>query len=181
MNKILVAYSTWAGATHQVADEIAKQLRTHGADVVVASAGDVKDVSQYQAVYAGSSIHAGQTNTPFKSFLRKFKKQLSSMPVAIFIVCANMSEENKKARKETMGWVNKTMDKFSSIKPVSIGLFGGAIITEGDDFNKLNFMFRKVVLSMKDNLSKDHGKTDFRDWDAIRGWTDETYAQIVKG
>lgn len=181
MEKILVAYSTWAGATHQVADEIAKQLRSHNAQVVVASAGDVKDVSEYQAVYAGSSIHAGQTNGPFKKLLSKFKKQLANLPVAIFIVSANMSEENAKARKETLGWVNKTLDKIPSIKPISIGLFGGAIITEGEDFQKLNFMFRKVVLSMKDTLSKDHGETDFRDWDAIRAWTDETYQQIVKG
>jgi len=180
MEKILVAYSTWAGATHQVADEIARQLRSHKVEVVVESANEVKSISGFDAVYAGSSIHAGQTNGPFNKFLRKFKKQLSSMPVSVYIVCANMSEENPRARKETLGWVNKTLEKFPSIKPLSIGLFGGAVITDGDDFLKLNFLFRKVVLSMKDTLSKDHGKTDFRDWDAIRSWTDETYQQISK-
>jgi len=180
MEKILVAYSTWAGATHQVADEIARQLRTHGVEVAVASVGDVKDISAFQAIITGSSIHAGQTNGAFKRFLRKFKKQLSAKPVSVFAVCANMSEENPRARKETLGWLNKTLEKFPSIKPVSIGLFGGAVITEGEDFQKLNFMFRKVVASMKDTLSKDHGKSDFRDWDAIRAGADEAYQLMSK-
>jgi Flavodoxin len=180
MKKILVAYSTWAGATHQVADEIARQLRTHDVEVEAASVGDVKDISTYQAIITGSSIHAGQTNGAFNRFLRKFKKQLSAMPVGVFAVCANMSEENPRARKETLGWLNKTLEKFPSIKPVSIGLFAGAVITEGEDFQKLNFMFRKVVASMKDTLSKDHGKSDFRDWDAIRAWADETYQLMSK-
>jgi len=181
MEKILVAYSTWAGATHQVADEIAKQLQTHKVEVTVLPVKEIKSIAEYQAVFAGSSIHAGQINTAFNQFLRRFKKPLSSMPVAVFAVCANMSDENPRARKETAGWVNKTLEKYPSIKPVSVGLFGGAVITEGEDFQKLNFLFKKVILSMKDTLSKDHGKSDFRDWEAIRNWTEENFQIMLKG
>lgn len=182
MNKILVAYATWAGATHEVANEIAKELKSNNPalEVEVMPAKEVDSIKDYQAVILGSSIHASQPINTFNKFLRKFHKELTEIPVAVFVVCANMWEDTPKTRKETTQWINKALEKFPDIKPVALGLFAGAVITEGDDFKNLNFMFRKTILSMRDNLIKQYGKTDFRDWDAIRAWTDETYEVFHK-
>ena len=178
MNKYLIAYATWAGATHEVADAIANVLKQHNAQVEVAEAGDINSISEYTAVILGTSIHAGQTNKKFNQFLKAYKNDLSAKPFAIFVVCANMMENCEKNRKETTNWLNNTLKKYPDIKPFATGLFGGALITDGDDFKGLNFLFRKLILSMKENMLKEHGKTDFRDWAAIQDWAEHVYQEI---
>ena len=84
MNKYLIAYATWAGATHEVADAIANVLKQHNAQVEVAEAGDINSISEYTAVILGTSIHAGQTNKKFNQFLKAYKNDLSAKPFAIF-------------------------------------------------------------------------------------------------
>jgi menaquinone-dependent protoporphyrinogen oxidase len=178
MDKYLVAYATWAGATHEVADAIAKVFNQHNTQVDVMKASDVDTISEYKAIILGTSIHAGHTNKDFNQFLKTFTSELYNKPLAVFVVCANMMEDCQENRDETNSWLNKTMKKFPDIKPFSTGLFGGALITEGDDFNHLNFLFKKLILSMKDNILKEHGKTDFRDWSAIQDWAEQIHQDI---
>jgi menaquinone-dependent protoporphyrinogen oxidase len=175
INKILVAYATWAGATHEIADEIAKEIRfiTPSASVDVVPTKEVENIGDYDAVILGSSIHASQPIRTLNQFIKKNRSLLENMPVAVFVVCANMWEDTPKARTETSQWIQKVLDKYPEIQPVSLGLFAGAVITDGEDFNNLNIVFRKTIESMRKNLIKQYGKTDFRDWDAIRTWADE--------
>jgi menaquinone-dependent protoporphyrinogen oxidase len=178
MKKILVAYATWAGATHEIANKIADVLKEKDMDVEIVPAEKVNSIEPYQAIILGTSIHAGQTVKGFNQFLKKFHKDLAGRLFAPFIVCANMMEDNPKNIKETSGWANKTLEKYPDIKPAVLGLFGGALITEGEDFNKLNFFFKKMILSMRENLIKEYGKTDFRDWEKIIAWVNEIINQI---
>ena len=175
MKKILVIYATWAGATHEIADEIARQMKTNlsGMDFDVLPVKDVTSIADYQGVVIGTSIHASQPMRAVNQFIKKHHADLAALPVAVFVVCANMWEDTPKSRVETTQWINKTLDKYPEIQPVSLGLFAGAVITAGDDFNNLNILFRKTIESMRDNLQKQYGKTDFRDWDAIRAWADK--------
>ena len=178
MDKILVAYTTWAGATHEIAEEIAKTIRKNNVEVVISPANDVNSITEYKAIILGSSIHAGQTNKKFNQFLKRFQTELQTKKLAVFVVCANMIEDCPKNRKETADWLNTTLKKYPDIKPCSTGLFSGALITEGEDFRKLNFMFRKMLLSMKDTYIKEHGRTDFRNWPLIREWAETTIKEI---
>jgi menaquinone-dependent protoporphyrinogen oxidase len=173
--KFLVAYATWAGATHQIADEMAKEIKIKSPSTVidVLPVNEVNNIADYKAVIMGTSIHASQPTSKLNRFIRRNRKALSTVPVAVFVVCANMWENTPKAREETTQWINKTLKKFPEIQPASLGLFAGAVITEGDDFNNLNFLFRKTIEAMRESLLKQYGKTDFRDWDAIRAWTNE--------
>jgi menaquinone-dependent protoporphyrinogen oxidase len=175
MNKILVIYATWAGATHEIADEIARQMKTKLPDmeIDVKPVKEVDSIREYRSVVIGTSIHASQPMRAISQFMKKHRAELAALPVAVFVVCANMWEDTPKSRTETTQWINKTLEKYPDIQPVSLGLFAGAVITEGDDFNSLNILFRKTIESMRDNLQKQYGKTDFRDWDAIRAWADQ--------
>jgi len=55
-NKILVAYASRAGSTAGVAEAIGKTLIESGAQVDVIPMKDVKDLTPYRAVIAGSAI-----------------------------------------------------------------------------------------------------------------------------
>ena len=178
MDKILVAYSTWAGATHQVAEEIVKDLIRKNIQATISPAKDVKSVSEYQAVLLGTSVHAGQMTGDFNKFLTRFHKELESRKTAFFVVCFNMIEDNEKNRAETLGWLNKSLSRFPEIQPVALGLFAGAAVTDSKEFNKLNILVKKLIESMKKSMDTDKGKSDFRDWEKIHAWTAELAEKI---
>ena len=179
MKKVLIAYSTWAGATHQVADEIEKELSKNDLQVNVMPAKDVRSVSDYQAVILGTSIHAGQMTGDFNRFLNRFHKELVVKSTSFFVVCFNMIEDNEKNKGETLGWLNKSLSKFPEIKPVSLGLFAGAAVTDSEEFNKLNVLVKKLIESMKKSMDTDKGKSDFREWDKIQSWAAEVAGKIA--
>ncbi|MCC6168651.1 MAG: flavodoxin, partial [Caldilineaceae bacterium] len=59
-DKILVAYASRAGSTAGVAEAIGKTLAEGGAQVDVRPMQEVKDLTPYTAVVAGSAIQGGQ-------------------------------------------------------------------------------------------------------------------------
>jgi menaquinone-dependent protoporphyrinogen oxidase len=178
MENILVAYSTWAGTTHQVAEQIAKDLIDNNFKVNISRAKDIKSVSEYHAVILGTPVHAGRLTGDFNKFLKRFHKELAVKKTGLFVVCLNMIEENEKNIAETLGWLNKVSGKYPEIKPVALGFFAGAAITDGDEFNKLNIFVKKLIASMKKSMDSERGKSDFRDWEKIHAWTSNLIEKI---
>ena len=58
--KILVTYASRTGTTAGVAEAIGKTLAESGAEVDVRAVADVKDLTPYDAVVAGSAIQGKQ-------------------------------------------------------------------------------------------------------------------------
>ena len=161
-NKILVTYASAAGSTAGVAEAIGKSLAEGGAQVDVLPMKNVKDLTSYQAVVAGSAIHGQKWLPEAMQFMRDHQSELERKPFASFMVCITLSMANAGQYLEGLkGWMSPVRDL---VHPVSEGYFAGAL-----DFSKLPFSFnvlgmRLVVLS---GLWKEG---DHRDWNAIHTW-----------
>jgi menaquinone-dependent protoporphyrinogen IX oxidase len=75
-----------------------------------------------------------------------------------------MTEDTEKSRREVEGYLDKVRQKVPEVQPVDVGLFAGAVLTEGADYDRLFWLMRLMVKAM----AKEGG--DHRDWDAIRNW-----------
>lgn len=171
--KIFIGYSTWSGATHEIADKIAEHLSSAGFQVSVADLKKADDLPDFDAYILGTSIHASHPNRSFLKFIKDNQSLLSTKPTALFVVCANLFQDTPENREETLNWLKDSMKNIPEIPFLDIGLFGGATITDGADYKKLNPFLKMIISSMKKSILEKLGNVDFRDWEKIKTWADE--------
>ncbi len=170
-NKILVTYASHTGATAGVAEAIAQVLLDKGALVDVLPMKDVKDVSPYQAVVAGSAINGGAWLPEGLDFIKLHQAELSRKPFAVFLVCMTLAMTNgDQYRSHVSSWLAPVRDL---VRPVSEGLFAGTLDIEKIPSWRDRIKFRLSVLF---GVWKEG---DHRDWAAIRAWGECVYPLIV--
>lgn len=154
--KVLVAYATMFGSTAKVAETIADSLRQTGVAVDVRPVAEVDDLSAYRGVVIGSAVRMGRWVSPARAFVRRFKVDLASMPVAVF-ACRMGMVRGPKALDGLFGrlWALSA----DRVCPVAKATFAGK-----SDRSQLS-RFWKVAMAM---MRIPEG--DYRDWDAIRAW-----------
>jgi menaquinone-dependent protoporphyrinogen oxidase len=162
--KILVTYASRAGSTAGVAEVIGKTLADKGAEVEILPMQDVKDLTLYRAVVAGSAIQGGKWLPEAMKFIQSHQEILKSKPFAVFQVCMTLAMRGGEKHREFVAeWLNPV---HSLVKPISKGLFAGALeIRKIPSFSD-RFKFRLSVLF---GVWKEG---DHRDWNAIRTWAE---------
>ena len=160
--KILVTYATCTGSTVGVAEAIGKSLSAGGAQVDVLPMRDVKDLSPYQAVVAGSAIQNKQWLPEAIRFVQLNRDELRQKPFAAFLVCMTLAMRNGESYRPFVADFLAPVRVL--VQPVSEGLFAGAL-----DIRKVpsagdRFKFRLSVLFGV------WSEGDHRDWDLIRAW-----------
>jgi menaquinone-dependent protoporphyrinogen oxidase len=168
MKKVLVAYSSKAGSTSEVAKAIGEVLSKNGADVTVEQIKNVKDLTGYQAVVVGSLIRMGRWVPEAKNFIEKNKAALDNVPTAIFTACDTMKEDTEEKRAVVSGYIEPVLQL---IKPVENGLFAGKM-----DTNKLSFLDRTIINMM---AKGEDPNADYRDWTKINAWAEKLPALML--
>jgi menaquinone-dependent protoporphyrinogen oxidase len=81
---VLIAYGTTGGGTGEIAGWIAEELRAAGLRVHVSPAGEVGDVTEYDALVLGSALYAMGWHTDARQFARRFAGRFAGRPAWLF-------------------------------------------------------------------------------------------------
>jgi menaquinone-dependent protoporphyrinogen oxidase len=160
-NRILVTYASRTGSTIGVAQAIAAVLTESGAQVDVLPMPDVKDLSPYQAVVAGSPIQGGAWLPEAMEFIRNHQATLNKKPFAAFLTCMTLAIGNGKYRDHVTSMLQPIR---SLVKTRSEGFFAGAL-----DIPKIPSLSDRIKFRLS-VLFGVWGEGDQRDWNAIRAW-----------
>lgn len=171
-NKILITYASRSGSTAEIAEAIGKTLTQNGAHVDVLAMQDVKDLSSYQAVVAGSAIRKSKWLPEAMQFVQTHRTELAAKPFATFTVSITLAMSNTDPyRKAVTEWIQPVR---AQVKPISEGLFAGLL-----DFSKLPFNWDTLKLRAVVALGI-FPKGDRRDWKAVRTWAENIQPLLLQ-
>jgi menaquinone-dependent protoporphyrinogen oxidase len=153
----LVAFASKHGSTRQIAEVIGQELSDSGHTVLVRSVGEVSTTEPYEAVIVGSAIYMGNWLGEARQFVEKNQARLSAMPVWLFS-SGPLGQEDPQPR----GDFAHLQELMHTTQARGHRTFVGKLAR-----GELGLGERLVVKMVK------APEGDFRDWEAIRGWTRE--------
>ncbi len=130
--KTVIIYATKHGCTDKCAYTLANEMEINATVVNLETERNI-NITEYETVIIGGSIHAGMLNKKVKSFIDKNLDILSKKKLGLFLCCMYEGE--------------KALEQFQNVFPeiirnraVAHGLFGGEF-----DFDKMNFLEKAIV------------------------------------
>jgi len=182
--KALIVYGTRYGATTGTSEAMAKILREEGFDVRVVNAKDEKvdDISAYELIIVGSGMKIDRWIKEPENFLKKFRKELATKKVALFVSSGVQAIYEHEGNTEAMerAWRKYLEDKATKylLKPIAMAIFGGVL-----NFTKMGWMARKTVGQLwrkfeEAGFEKKNDIYDTRDWDIIQTWAKDLARKV---
>jgi menaquinone-dependent protoporphyrinogen oxidase len=160
---ILVAYATRYGATRQIAERIAEQLRAAGLEVDVQPVKAIGDLTAYDAVVLGSAVYFGSWMKEATNFARQNQAVLGTRAVWLFssgpLGTDATDAQGHDVREAAVP--KQIAELTSAIKPRDHRVFFGAL-----NRSRLHLP-DKLVASLPAFPSVEG---DFRDWADVQSW-----------
>ena len=128
----LIAYATTHGCTEKAAQMLEKLLNDE-VSLVNLKKRFRSDLSSFDTIIIGGSIHAGQIQGKVKRFYQKHLDTLKQKRLGLFLCCM---EEGETAQKQFDEAFPAELRDHAAVT----GLFGGAF-----DFDKMNFLYKSIV------------------------------------
>jgi menaquinone-dependent protoporphyrinogen oxidase len=160
--KVLVAYGSKRQGTAGIADVLAAELRTRGADVDVADARDVADLDGYDAVVVGGALYAGRWHRDARRFVKRCTKQLRARPV-FFFSSGPLDDSAEEHEIPPTRQVRRLMERVGAREHRT---FGGRLAPDAEGF-------------AAKAMAKDHAG-DWRDEEAEQQWADHVVDVLSK-
>lgn len=154
MSRVLVAYGTKHGATREIAEAIAEELREAGHEVDCLSAELVQNLDAYDAAVIGSAVYMKRWRREAHRLLKREAKALAATPLWIF--SSGPCGENP---DPSWSEPRKVVSKVERLGTRDHVVFGGRLPLEPSGF---------IERGMVNSSPPEH--RDLRDWDAIRKW-----------
>ena len=144
MKKVLIVYETLHGSSEKCAFMLKDQIN-HETRVARLKDNEDIDISGYDILVIGGSIHMGVLHTRVKNFVEKNFELLMQKPHGLFLCCI---EQGDTARFQFENAYPEKLRKSSIVN----GLFGGEF-----NFKKMNLFdrtFTKKVAKVNSSISK---------------------------
>jgi menaquinone-dependent protoporphyrinogen oxidase len=121
---VLVGYATKNGSTAEVAETVASAIRARGGRAEVLAAKTVRDpVSRYDLVVLGAPLYSGRWHKDAARFLRRHRRDLADVPVAVFGM--GPRDDTPDAWERSRAQLARALAKRDWLTPVSVTVFGG--------------------------------------------------------
>jgi menaquinone-dependent protoporphyrinogen oxidase len=163
---VMVAYESKYGATKEIAERIAGDIKSSELKVTLKEASNVKDLGEVSAVVLGSAVYYGRWRKGAVKFLKKFEQQLSNLPVWFF---SSGPIGDGDPVELLDGWKFPPLQQeiADRIEPRGVVVFHGKL-----DEVKLNIIEKKIMETMETPAG------DFRNWEMISQWANSVAAEI---
>lgn len=156
MASVLVAYATKYGSTRDAAEAVAAALVERGIDAVALPAADVRSLEGYSAVVVGTALYFFMWRGEAHRFIRRSRRALSSVPVALFGL--GPIEDTPEQFAGARGHLDKGLSRHAWLSPVSTAVFGGRLDPARLRFPDNNPAMRAMAA------------VDLLDLDAVSAW-----------
>lgn len=166
MARFLVGFASSHGSTKEVAEFVANTLLDHGVDADTQMLKDVKSLTGYNAVIIGAPLIMFRWHKDARAFLKKFRKDLSNLPSAVFAL-GPISSVDSRGFSPSREQLNSEIAKFSWYEPRSMRLFGGRYDPATAPLGEKLYLYGVQPV-------------DLRDWDDIRAWA-ESLVDMLSG
>ncbi len=130
--KTVIVYASSHGTTQKVANIIREKLDSTTVETFNLKSKQSIDLSNYETVIIGGSIHAGSIQSEVKKFIKENTIALMHKKVALYLCCMNEAEEQKEFDTNYPELLRKH-SKYNAI-------VGGEYI-----FEKMNFIEKFLV------------------------------------
>jgi menaquinone-dependent protoporphyrinogen oxidase len=157
---ILIATAGRHGSTHEIGAAIAQFLRDAGNAVDVRTVEEAGTVGGYDAAVIGSAVYMGSWMPEARAFVERNHTALTAMPVWLF--------SSGPIGPQSPGVDTRQIEEAMHCSAVrDHHVFMGKL-----DRSRLGFGERMAVRLVK------APEGDFRDWGAVRGWSQEIAAAL---
>ena len=159
LTRVLVAYATRFGSTHEVASAIAHELNSVGLEAHPAEVNSALDPNDYDAFVIGSPLYGGKWMSTAGMFAAIKSEHMAGKPVALFSMGTMGVKRPEAATAEHKAFVDNLTDVAPKLNVVVDAVFNGYFARANLPF------FLKLIDRIMPTPEGDH-----RDWPAIQAW-----------
>lgn len=121
---VIIVYATKHGSTQGVAGAVADALRERGAQVTLRPARAVREpVAGYGLVVLGAALYSGRWHRDAHRFLKRHRRELAGVPVAVFGMGPRSDTED--AWQRSRAQLDRALGKHRWLSPAAVTGFGG--------------------------------------------------------
>ena len=183
--KVLIAYGTRYGSTGEIAQEIAKVLKSKGVEPELYNLGINKpknwpQLDEYRGVIVGTSLKVNSWKKQVKAFLEQHKNELKNIKFGMFTCGAWAIAEPLEAYGEITMRLENNFELQADIQEAFKGVLDFSENSKVGKAGKIALKLTALALEKDKNIPVDQkARNDFRDWKKIRKFA-EKFAALPK-
>ncbi len=169
--KFVILYGSNEGQTEKIASYMVDVLYSKGHFATAFHLKDLPtrfDLTQYDAVLIGASIHAGQYQDYVVRWIQNHRAVLDNMPNGFFSVCLTAKDNNLQDHEAVEGYISNFIAK-TGWQPKQVESFAGALRWERYGWFK-RLLMRNVVKSKSGENADTSRSVEFTDWDGVKAF-----------